>query len=272
MGAWSAWRAKVVLFDASIAVDSSSRRRALARCGRAAADVPRRRDAGQHRRDRARSATAGFVADLTRENFTVLEDGQPQTIASFTMVRGGRTYNLLTPPPRRRPRRKAWCCRRPGRASTTPPAACCCIFIDDLHFEPELTPHVRKLMQTIADTLIHEGDLVAVVSSGPSYLADRADLRQEDRHRGGQQDPRLRADPIRDLQDAGNVAGAGDIRQRAQLAFYTAYNILASSRRSTTSARPSSTSAPATTSIRSRKAATAATGSRAAAFPIRCGS
>ena len=37
------------------------------------------------------------MSDLTRENFTVVEDGQPQRIESFVMVQGGRSYNLLTP-------------------------------------------------------------------------------------------------------------------------------------------------------------------------------
>ena len=46
-----------------------------------------------------RDGNGRFVADLTQENFTVLEDGQPQSIISFTVVRGGRTYNLLLPPP-----------------------------------------------------------------------------------------------------------------------------------------------------------------------------
>src|SRR5687768_15945528 len=46
-----------------------------------------------------RDQNGRFVTDLTREDFTVLEDGQPQKIESFTLVRGGRTYNLLLPPP-----------------------------------------------------------------------------------------------------------------------------------------------------------------------------
>ena len=42
------------------------------------------------------------------------------------------------------------------------------IFVDDLHFEAEYSPHVRRLVTTIASTLLHEGDLVAMFSSGPS--------------------------------------------------------------------------------------------------------
>ena len=70
-----------------------------------------------------RDEKGSFVADLTKDNFTVLEDGQPQTIVAFSMVQGGRTYNLLTPP-------AADCgCGRPGpaaarnRASTRTSAA-----------------------------------------------------------------------------------------------------------------------------------------------------
>ena len=46
-----------------------------------------------------RDGNGRFVADLTKDNFTLLEDGQPQTIVSFALVQGGRTYNLLAPPP-----------------------------------------------------------------------------------------------------------------------------------------------------------------------------
>ena len=69
------------------------------------------------------------------------------------------------------------------------------IFIDDLHFEPEYSPHVRKLMQTIVDTLMHDGDLVAVVSSGPSYIEIGPTYDKKMVLRGGRQDPRLRSDP-----------------------------------------------------------------------------
>jgi VWFA-related protein len=169
-----------------------------------------------------------FVADLTRENFTVLEDDKPQQISSFSMIRGGRTYNLLLPP------------SAPASAATdglvlpTPRARVddssgrvLLIFIDDLHFEPELSPHVRRLMQQIGDTLIHDGDLVAVVSSGPSYLEigptydKKAVMEAVGKIRGSGLIP---AEIFKSLESS---QGPADIRQRAQLAFYTAYNILA---------------------------------------------
>ena len=36
-----------------------------------------------------------FVPDLTKNNFTILEDGVPQTIDSFALVHGGRTFNTI---------------------------------------------------------------------------------------------------------------------------------------------------------------------------------
>jgi VWFA-related protein len=173
-----------------------------------------------------RNEKGSFVADLTKDNFTVLEDGVAQTIVAFSMVQGGRTYNLLTPPaaaaavdglvlPRAKPRVD----ENVGRVLL--------IVVDDLHFEPELTPHVRKLITTIADTLLHEGDLAAVVSTGPSFIEV-----------GPTYDRKMVVEAANKVRGSGylpseifkmteNSQGPGDIRPRAQLAFYTAYNILA---------------------------------------------
>ena len=173
-----------------------------------------------------RDNTGRFVADLTKDNFTVLEDGQPQQIASFTLVRGGRSYNLLLPPPAVSAAPDGLVLPAPKPRVDDTSGRVLLIFIDDLHFEPELTPHVRKLMQTIGDTLIHDGDMVAVVSSGPSYLEV-----------GPTYDKKLVMESIKKIRGSGPIPdeifkslessqGVGDIRQRAQMAFYAAYAIL----------------------------------------------
>ena len=166
-----------------------------------------------------------FVSDLTKENFTVLEDGQPQTISSFSLVHGGRTFNLLQPAAAPAPEGIVLpSTRRPAAAEA---GRVFLIFIDDLHFEPEYTPHVRRLVQTIIDTLIHDGDFVMVVSSGPSYIEI-----------GPTYDRKLIAEAANKVRGSGYLAseifkmletsqGPGDIRARAQMAFYTVYGILA---------------------------------------------
>jgi VWFA-related protein len=174
----------------------------------------------------ARGERGQFVSDLTRENFTVVEDGQPQTIESFAMIQGGRMFNLLAPPaPAAAPEGLVL----PQARARVPDAngRVFLILVDDLHFEPELTPHVRRLLQTIVDTLLHEGDLAAVVSTGPSFIET-----------GLTYDHKLIAEAAKKIRGSGylpseifkmmeNSQGPGDIRNKAHLAFYTAYNILA---------------------------------------------
>jgi VWFA-related protein len=173
-----------------------------------------------------RDQNGRFVADLTKDNFTVLEDGQRQTITSFMMVRGGRTFNLLAPaaPPAGAPEGLVL----PGvKPRTTDNAGrVLLIFIDDLHFEADLSPHVRRLVQTIGDTLIHDGDLVSVVSSGPSSISigpsydKKAVLESISKIRGSG------LLPSEIFQSFESSRGPADIRDRAQVAFYTAYTIL----------------------------------------------
>ena len=170
-----------------------------------------------------RDAQGRFVSDLTRENFTVLEDGQPQTIASFSLVHGGRTYNLLTPPPAAAAAPEGLVLPKSTRPRVDDTAGrVLLIFIDDLHFEPEMTPHVRKVLQTIFDTLVHEGDMVAIVSSGPSFISI-----------GPTYDKKMMMESIGKTRGSGPIPaeifkmletsqGPGYIRARARMAFYTA--------------------------------------------------
>ena len=172
-----------------------------------------------------RDQNGRFVADLTKDNFTVLEDGQPQAIASFMMVRGGRTYNLLLPTAESSPVEGLVLPKAKPRTDDTA-GRVLIIFIDDLHFEPELSPHVRNVMKTLAEKLMHDGDLVAVVSSGPSYLQI-----------GPTYDKKLVLEAVGKIRGTGLIPseifqmletsqGPADIRTRAQNAFYTAYGIL----------------------------------------------
>ena len=174
----------------------------------------------------ARDDAGRFIADLTRENFTVLEDDVPQTISSFTLVRGGRSYNLLQPSaPSAVPEGIVLPPAKPRTDDTS--GRVLLVFIDDLHFEPELSPHVRKLMSTIVDTLVHDGDLVMVVSSGPSYIEigptyDKKMVREAvGKIRGSAPLP---SELFKMLETS---QGPGDIRDRARMAFFTAYGLLA---------------------------------------------
>ncbi|MEW6321103.1 MAG: VWA domain-containing protein [Acidobacteriota bacterium] len=168
-----------------------------------------------------------FLPDLKKEEFTVLEDGQPQTIASFALVHGGRTFNILEIPPPPVPEGIVLP-QRTRRPVGDTAGRLFFIFVDDLHFVPEYTPHVRQLIDTLLENLVHDGDMVAMVSSGPSSLEI-----------GFTYDRGLIASAANKIRGSGITAeeifrslesskGPADIRDRARMAFYTAYNMVAS--------------------------------------------
>ena len=175
----------------------------------------------------ARDDKGRFVSDLTREDFVVREDGVEQSLASFSLVLGGRTYSTLTPLAAARPAPEG-IVLPPTRRSAPDDAAgrVVLIFIDDLHFEPEQSPQVRKVVQQLTDTLMHDGDLVAVMSSGPSFIEigptydKKAVLEAVSKIRGSGPIP---AEIFKSFESS---QGVGDVRARAQMAFFSAYNIL----------------------------------------------
>ena len=118
-----------------------------------------------------------FMPDFSKDDFRVLEDGVEQEIVSLVLVHGGRVFTRLSLPapvqegivlPASRPTDQT-----AGRIFV--------LFVDDLHLATSTTGKVRQVFKQIADTLIHEGDLFGIISTGPSSLAvqmtyDRARL------------------------------------------------------------------------------------------------
>ena len=115
-----------------------------------------------------RDANGQFIPDLGTEDLVVYEDDAVQEIASLVLVHGGRVYNQLLPPvPAQEQEGIILPVHRPvsdtaGRVFV--------LFVDDLHLEPTITPQIRRVFKQIADTLIHEGDMFGIVSTGPSSI------------------------------------------------------------------------------------------------------
>ena len=174
-----------------------------------------------------RDGDGRFVANLTKDEFNISEDGTPQSVASFVLVHGGRVFNLLEPPSAASvpegivmPQQRRPADQGSGRVLL--------IFVDDLHFEPEYTPHVRRLVTQLSETLMHDGDLVGMVSSGPSYLevAPTTDRRMIVESVAKIRGSQTTAGEIFKMLDTSQ--GPGDIRYRAQVAFQTMYNMVSS--------------------------------------------
>jgi VWFA-related protein len=169
-----------------------------------------------------------FVSDLTKDDFVVLEDGVPQTLTAFSMVHGGRTFTLLAPaeaPADDAPEGIVLPTKR--RAVQDVAGRVVVIFVDDIHIDAEYTPHVRRIIEDLGKNLLHDGDLVAMVSSGPSSIAtgltyDRALIvASASKIRGS---ALTAQDIFRNLEGS---QGPVDLRNRAQMAFFGAYGLLA---------------------------------------------
>ena len=98
------------------------------------------------------------------------------------------------------------------------------LFIDDLHLDFKSTGHLKELFQTIATRLVNDGDLVGVVTTGPSSIA--IDLTRDQRALNGVREKisgaalkpsEIIATPDRD---------SSEVRYRAHIAFDTADSVL----------------------------------------------
>ncbi len=114
-----------------------------------------------------RNDDGAFIADLAPEEFIVREDGVIQEVASLVLVHGGRVFNQLAPPPAVH----EGIILPPTRRANDTAGRIIVLFVDDLHLQSSLTPKARQVFRTVTDTLIHEGDLFGIVSSGPSSLS-----------------------------------------------------------------------------------------------------
>lgn len=173
-----------------------------------------------------------FVPDLKLDEFQVYEDNVLQTVTLFTPWVGGRALGNLASAasstavapaveglvlPTVKPRQDA-----SGRLFI--------IFIDDLHLQPHDTPRVKDLMKKVRDTLIHDNDLVGLVSTGTSSI--QIDPSYDYGHRRFNEaiDKVMGSAPTADdfIEAAltESAQGPQQVRFNAHVAFRTAYELL----------------------------------------------
>ena len=170
-----------------------------------------------------RNAQDQFVADLTKNDFEIYEDGVKQDLTSLTLVHGGRVHNLATPPP---PPAEEGIILPPSRPKNDAAGRIFLIIVDDLHLDFRNTGRIRDLFKKISKSLVHEGDMFSIVSTGPSSLAidptyDRKILDEAIKKITGNG---LKPSDI--IQGAESSEGPSEVRYRAHVAFSTAYDML----------------------------------------------
>lgn len=164
-----------------------------------------------------------FVADLQKGDFDVLEDGVKQDVSSLVLVHGGRTYNVALPPPAAA---IEGIILPTSRAARDEAGRIFMILVDDLHLEPTNSHHVRQLIKKISSTLLHEGDMVAMISTGPSAIEIEMtyDRKRVDGAVGKIVGHGMTATDI--IQGAESLDGPATLRYRAHTAFWTVYEML----------------------------------------------
>ncbi len=164
-----------------------------------------------------------FVADLKREDFEVLEDGQPQTIESFVLVHGGRTFDVVAPTA---PAPQEGIILPAVRPPADEAGRVVLLFVDDAHLEALNTHHLRALLQKVMSTLVHEGDLVSLVTTGTSSVSvpltyDRTMIEAAIEKVTGNG---LTFLDLTQLSEG--PSGPANLRQRAANSFSTAYQMI----------------------------------------------
>jgi VWFA-related protein len=100
-------------------------------------------------------------------------------------------------------------------------------FLDDLHLDFRNTGRIRDLIKKIRTTLVHDGDLFGVVSTGPSSIAIDLtyDLKRLDEVVKKISGAGLRPQEIIEG-GSGSQEGPSEVRYRAHTAFSTAYDLM----------------------------------------------
>jgi VWFA-related protein len=109
-----------------------------------------------------------FMADLSKNDFELYEDGVKQDLNSFVLVHGGRAYTSVVAAPSVV---REGVILPPTRPTNDAAGRIILFVVDDLHLDFALTPRVRDLFKKLGKELVHEGDLFGIVSTGTSSIA-----------------------------------------------------------------------------------------------------
>ena len=170
-----------------------------------------------------RDSKGQFVPDLKKDEFEVYEDGVKQDITSMIVITGGRVTNLLSAPP---PPPPEGIILPPTKTVNDTSGRIFLFFVDDLHLQFHNTGRIRDLFKKVQKTLLHDGDMFGIVSSGPSSIAvdmtyDRSRLDEAIKKIAGNE---LKPSDI--INGPSGAEGPSEVRYRAHVAFSTVADVL----------------------------------------------
>jgi VWFA-related protein len=124
------------------------------------------------------------ITDLKKEDFELSENGKPQEISFFSMVKisgKGEVRRAASPSAEKRPDRESEA--RPASGGPETPARSVILYVDTLHLSPQSLLNLKQSMRKFIDEHLTDQDLTAIVTSAGSlgvveqFTRDRQVLR-----------------------------------------------------------------------------------------------
>lgn len=175
----------------------------------------------------ARDKAGRFVPDLKLSEFEVDEDGVRQQVTSFGPIVGGRAVGATTTVTSSNSRGEGLILPAPRTAPDTS-GRIFIVFIDDMHLQALDSPRVKNVLAQIRDEVLRDTDLVGIVSSGYSSIAQ--DLTYDYGHKRFNEALKKvmgSADtPQQLVQSPQTAQGPVGVRYRAHVAFSLAHDLL----------------------------------------------
>ena len=174
-----------------------------------------------------RDKTGKFIPDLTIKDFELYEDGVLQNLSYFVVSIGGRILTEIAPTAAAPV--SEGLILPPQKAVTDQSGRIFIIFIDDMHLQPLDSIKAKEVLKQIRDTLIHDGDLVALVSTGFSSIATELSYDYK-RARFNEAINKTMGSgmTVQEIISANQTQeGPAGLRHNAYVAFSTAYDTLA---------------------------------------------
>jgi VWFA-related protein len=164
-----------------------------------------------------------FVADLKPGELEVYEDGVKQDIVSLELIHGGRAYSVQAPPP---PPVQEGIILPRNRPTNDAAGRVFLLFIDDLHLDFQQTPRTRKLLQDMLRSLIHEGDMFGIVTTGTSSISQQLTYDRQILESAVSRITGNGLKPKEIIEGQQGSQGPTELRHRAHVAFSTAYDLM----------------------------------------------
>lgn len=174
---------------------------------------------------RVRDSSGKFIPNLTMNDFEIFEDGVPQKLTHMVLTLGGRVMTELVPVVQ--PVSEGLILP-PSPPVTDQSGRVFIIFIDDMHIQHKDTTLTRQILGQIRDTLIHDGDLIGIVSTGFSSV--EVDLTYDvKKKRFNEAINKVQGSALspQEIINASQTAdGPSGVRHNTFVAFKTAYDML----------------------------------------------